>query len=75
MVSWKNQREHYRGQCIHGSFSGRPGIDSTSSSLGVLHDFDGSRTRLLVLAGWHRQCVSSGIQRNVDEYRGAAVAS
>ena len=54
MVPWKNQREHNRGQGIPGPLSGRPGADETSSSPGALHDFDRSRTRLLVPAGSHR---------------------
>ena len=55
----ENQREHIRGQGIPGPLSGRPGADCTSPA-GAPHDFDGSRTRLLVPAIAHRQRVSSG---------------
>ena len=75
MVAWKNQREHYQGQGIPGPLSGRPGTDSTSYFPGALHDFDRSRTWLLVPAISHRQHVTSRDPTYVDESRGAAVAS
>ena len=59
MVAWENQREHSRGQGIPGPRSIRLGTDRTSSFSGALHDFDGSRTRLLVPASSHHQRVSS----------------
>ena len=67
MVAWKNQREHYRERRYTW-----PAFWTTRDRLsflfpGALHHFDGSRASLLVPASSHRQRVSSGIQRNVDE--------
>ena len=54
---------------MFGALFGRPGADQGSSSSGALHDFDRSGTRFLVSA------FARGVERNVDESRGAAVDS
>ena len=72
MVAWEDQREHDYG--VFGALFGRPEADQASSCSGALHDCDGGAIR----SSWSLQehlasAFTRGVQRNVDESRGAAV--
>ena len=60
---------------IPGPSFGRPGADQAPSFPGALHDLRGGRTKFLVPASSRSQRVFSGVQRIVDDSRGAAVIS
>ena len=75
VVAWKSLREYDGGWCAPGAVFGRPGADQAPSSPGALDGLNGGRTRYLVPAGPRSQRAHRGIKRDVDDSRGAAVAS
>ena len=71
----KDQCEYDGGWGIPGPNFGRSGAVQAPSFPGALHDLRGGRARFLVPIGSRSQRVLSGVQRNVDDSRGAAVIS
>ena len=76
MVTRENQRYYTNGWGTLGSILGRPGADQASSFSGALHGFEESCKRLLMSVNIRLvSAFARGVQRNVDESRGAAVDS
>ena len=77
VVAWEDRRDRDYGWGIFGALLERPGADQASSYSGALHDFGRSGTKFLVSTSTlsYNSAFARGVQRNVNESRGAAVDS
>ena len=71
----QNQREYDEDCSIPGLIFERSEANQASFPPGAQHDLNGGRKMSFVPPGLGSQRVPRGIQRNVDESRGAAVVS